>query len=220
MAFGRDDLQLLRTGMIVEVAKTPEVIREAQALRHQVFCLERKLFTAAPSALLDQDPFDDAAQHVIIRRHSDREVVATSRVVASRRGARGPALPMQSYCCPSLFRDLPMHTVGEISRFAISKQARGADGISGPALRLLLLRGILDASQAMGLTHWCALMEPSLVRLLAATGVQFAALGPLVEAYGLRQPCVAKIDAAVARGRHSHPHFYEAVAAGRHARAA
>ena len=220
MAFGRDDLQLLRTGMIVEVALTPEAVREAQALRHQVFCLERKLFTPAPSSLLDQDPFDDDARHIVVRRECDREVVATSRVVASRNRANGLALPMQAYCCPSLFSGLPMHSVGEISRFAISKQARGADSLSGPALRLLLLRGILDASHAMGLTHWCALMEPSLVRLLAATGVQFAALGPLVEAFGLRQPCVAKIDTAVACGRTSHPHYYEAVASQPRARAA
>src|SRR3954454_1724840 len=40
-----------------------------------------------------------------------------------------------------------------------------------------------------GLTHWCALMEPSLVRLLYATGVHFAPLGPMVDAYGRRQPC-------------------------------
>lgn len=205
--------------MIVEVANTLAAVREAQALRHQVFCIERKLFpadpNAAPNSAIDEDAFDWSAKHVVVRRRSDREVVATSRVVTSRMVDEGIMLPMQRYCCPSLFRSLPMKSVGEISRFAISKQARAAASLPGPALRLLLLRGILQASQSMGLTHWCALMEPSLMRLLAVTGVQFTPFGPSVEAYGQRQPCVALIDRAIATGRRSHPHYYESVAGGR-----
>ncbi len=220
MILRHDDLEVLRTEMIVEVAQTPDAVREAQALRHQVFCLERKLFEVVPSVSLDQDLFDQSARHIVVRRSSDREIVATSRIVRSRMSEYGIALPMQQYCCPTLFRSLPMESVGEISRFAISKQARGAGASSGPAIRLLLLRGIFEASEVMGLTHWCALMEPSLIRLLSATGLQFNALGPLVEAYGQRQPCVAVIDQAISRGRTSHPHFYEVVAARNYSRAA
>ena len=212
MALKDDALEILQTGMIVEVAQTPDAVREAQALRHQVFCLERKLFDLVSSTNLDQDPFDHAALHIVVRRSINREIVATSRIVRSQAAHDGVALPMHKYCCPTLFHSLPMESVGEISRFAISKQARGAKASANPAVRLLLLRGILQASQAMELTHWCALMEPSLIRLLSATGLQFEALGPLIEAYGQRQPCVARIDQAVARGRTSHPQFYEVVA--------
>lgn len=214
MAIGTDVFsQILQTGMTVEVAESADAIREAQELRHRVFCLERKVFDTMLSANLDQDTFDQTALHIVVRRNSDREVVATARIVRTRMTHDGIALPMHAYCSPALFGSLPMQSVGEISRFAISKQARGADASSGPAMRLLLLRGILQASQAMGLTHWCALMEPSLIRLLAATGLQFNAVGPVVEAYGLRQPCWAQIEQAVAGGRTSHPHFYQAVAA-------
>ena len=209
----RDDVffQILQTGMSVEMAETADAIREAQALRHQVFCLERKLFDM-PSTSLDQDPFDPTARHIVVRRNADGEAVATARIVRTQTTQDGIALPMHKYCSPTLFSSLPLQSVGEISRFAISKQARGAAAASGPAMRLLLLRGILQASQAMGLTHWCALMEPSLIRLLSATGLQFNAVGPAVEAYGLRQPCWARIDQAVTAGRTSHPHFYQAVA--------
>lgn len=220
MTLRHDDLKVMQSGMIVEVAQTPDAIREAQALRHQVFCLERKLFATVPSASLDQDRFDQAARHVVVRRNSDRTVIATSRIVRSQLAEDGIALPMHKYCCPTLFRSLPMESVGEISRFAISKQARGVEAFSGVAVRLLLLRGILQASQAMGLTHWCALMEPSLIRLLSATGLQFNALGPLVEAYGQRQPCFTRIDQALSCGRTSHPHFYEVVATRKYSRAA
>lgn len=219
MPLRRDEQKALQTAITVEVAKTTESIREAQALRHQVYYLERKFLTADPGIKIDQDQFDRTAQHILVRRASTREVIATSRVVRSQATVNGSALPMHRYCCPTLLSGLPMQSMGEISRFAISKQARDA-ATSGPIVRLALFRGILQASHAIGLTHWCALMEPSLIRLLSATGIQFTPLGPLVEASGQRQPCVADISQAVLRGRASHPQFYEAVAARTYSRAA
>lgn len=127
---------------------------------------------------------------------------------------------MHRYCTPSLFDGMPMNTTGEISRFAISKQARLNGSPAGPVLRLSLFHGILAASREIGLTHWCALMEPSLTRLLAATGVNFVPFGPSVEAFGLRRPYVARIDHTVAIGRSSHPHFYDTVMRDRVALAA
>ena len=206
-----DLLPFQQTDMVVELATTFDAIQEAQALRHQVFYLERKVFACrADGRWLDEDAFDARARHIIIRRRSDRSVVATSRVVAGQKSATA-CLPMQRYCCPSLFDGLPMDALGEISRFAISKQARRHGSLPGAELRLGLLRGILRVSRGIGLTHWCALMEPSLIRLLAATGVQFTPVGPKVEAFGQRQPCVARIDRTVAMGRQSHPHFYNRV---------
>lgn len=220
MAFVQEYHKVLAPGLFVEVAQTSDDIKQAMSLRYQVFCLERKLFDVASVSSLDQDAFDQTAWHIVVRRSVDREVIATSRIVRPQMTDRGVALPMFNYCCPTLLRGLPMQSVGEISRFAISKQARGTDASTGPAVRLLLFRGILQASQAMGLTHWCALMEPSLIRLLSATGLQFTALGPLVEAYGQRQPCFARIDQAVSRGRTSHPRFHEAVTTRTYSRAA
>ena len=219
MPLKRGELEELQSAITVEVVSTAESIREAQALRHQVYCIERKFLTADPDLKLEQDRFDRTAQHILVRRASNREVIATSRVVRSQATAHGSVLPMHRYCCPSLLSGLPMQSTGEISRFAISKQARDA-ATSGPIVRLALLRGVLQASQEIGLTHWCAVMEPSLMRLLSATGIQFTPLGPLVEAYGQRQPCVAKISQVVLRGRASHPHFYEAIAARAYSRAA
>ncbi|MDP9096962.1 MAG: GNAT family N-acetyltransferase [Pseudomonadota bacterium] len=189
----------------------------AQALRHQVFCRERNLFTANSTHPIDQDEFDDLSKHVLVRRADTTEVIATSRVVPA--GRSGGALPMLRYCCPSLFDGHPMATTGEISRFAISKEARGMQS-SGPMIRLGLLRGILSASRSIGLTHWCALMEPSLMRLMGVTGVRFEPIGPMVEAYGRRQPCIARIDRTISEGRNSHPHFYQAVAGHAFAQAA
>ena len=198
-----------RPDLLVEIADSASAIKEAQALRYHVFCVERRVFAANPKQCLECDEFDAAAQHILVRLAATGEVVATSRVVAARR--HRSRLPLHRYCHRSLLQHLPSKTTGEISRFAISKQAR-ARQCTGPLIRLYLLRGILAASQDLGLTHWCALMEPSLIRLLAATGIQFEAIGPLVDAHGHRQPCVARIDAAVECGRVSHPHYYATVA--------
>ena len=70
------------------------------------------------------------------------------------------------------------------------------------------MQGVLAVSRELGLSHWCALMERSLVRLLQATGVNFAPLGPLVEACGLRQPSIASIDITMASGRRERPEYY------------
>lgn len=209
MSSTHDDLLFRRAGLAMEIAAAGESVRAAQALRHRVFCLERRLFQADEAEPIDQDEFDAAARHVLIRRRDTGEAVATSRVVAAARA--GGDLPMLRYCSPRLLAKLPMASTGEISRFAISKQARGAQ-TAGPLVRLGLLRGILAASQSIGLTHWCALMEPSLIRLLGGTGVRFEPIGPLVEAYGQRQPCIARIDVTVAGGRLTHPHYHQAVA--------
>ena len=208
----REELLLRQAGLVLEVAANASTIRDAQSLRYQVFCRERRIFLPSPGEDLDRDEFDHRASHVVIRRVETSEVIATSRVVRAHDGSARGSLPMHRYCCPSLFRSLPTATMGEISRFAISKQAR-LTNYSGPLLRLGLLQGILRASKGMGLTHWCALMEPSLMRLLGATGVKFVPLGPMVEAYGQRVPCAARIDMTIADGRQSHPHYYNAIAA-------
>ena len=206
---------LQEDGFRVEMADTPAALRDAQELRHQVFCLERGVFTSEAGQTIERDEFDHRSRHIVLRRTEDGEVIATARVVAGSAESRADCLPMQRYCCPSLFRNLAMETLGEISRFAISKRSRQQAPAPGPLLRLGLLRGILRASQGMGLTHWCALMEPSLLRLLQATGVHFAPLGPMVEAYGRRQPCIAAIDLTLASGRRRRPEFYHWVAGER-----
>ena len=198
-------------GLRVEIARTARAVREAQALRHRVFCQERHIFQVEFGRTTESDEFDPRAVHVLIRDEEDDEVVATSRVVTASSEPGALCLPMQRYCSPSLFRDLPMASVGEISRFAISKHARSRSGAAGPLLRLGLLQGILHVSLEMGLTHWCALMERSLIRLLGATGVHFEPLAPMVEACGLRQPSVATISHALAHGRWQKPEYYRLV---------
>jgi hypothetical protein len=94
---------------------------------------------------------------------------------------------MQLVCPSDLLKDLPIGSTAEISRFAISKERRS--GLSDGLMRLGLVQGLVRLSREIGTTHWCAIMEPTLLRLLRRDSIQFHSLGPLVDYHGLRQPC-------------------------------
>jgi N-acyl-L-homoserine lactone synthetase len=206
-----DVLSATQREFAVELADSPDALREAQRLRHQVFCLERGILPCEAGGDLETDEFDATSRHVVLRRRSSGEVVGTVRLVVGSRDRPDDCLPMQRYCSPELFETLPMETLGEISRFALSKQRRVPGFPSESFLRLGLMQGILRISGEAGLTHWCAIMERSLLRLLQATGIHFAPLGPMVEAYGLRQPSIVAIDMTLAQGKRQCPDFHSFV---------
>ena len=72
-------------------------------------------------------------------------------------------------------------------------------------MRLFLMRGIVAVSGAHNLTHWCAIMEQSLLRLLRATAIHFEHVGPAVEYHGVRQPAVGAISTVLGRIRAEKP---------------
>ena len=196
----------------VTIADTPERLRAAYRLRHQVYCTERGYEPGQKNAL-EMDCFDRHAGHVLLTRRSTGQVVGTVRIVAPGLDPGGE-LPMQRLCPADLFECLPMDRTGEISRFAISKDLRGADRGDTVPLRLGLMRGIVEMSASMGITHWCAVMEHSLLRLLRVSGIHFHPLGPAVEHHGLRQPSWGYIEDVLARVRQERPAVWEYVTEG------
>ena len=67
----------------------------------------------------------------------------------------------------------------------------------------------------LGLTHWAAVMEPKLLRMLAAIGLHFTPVGPPVSHHGLRQPAYACIADTLERMRRERPdHWMVATDAG------
>lgn len=208
MVCKREGLLSAARDFTIERAETWASRRDAQRLRHRVFCLERGILPQTTEEGFERDEFDDRSHHIVLRRRGDSEVIGTVRLVVGMPEQPASCLPMQRYCPPNLFRDLPIDTLGEISRFAISKQARREGARADCLLRLALMQGVLSVSRELGLSHWCALMERSLVRLLQATGVHFAPLGPMVEAFGLRQPSIASINMTMASGRRQQPEYY------------
>lgn len=206
-------------------ARTPALVRASQQLRHQVFCRETAIFAADHYAdEIETDQYDSRSVHTVLRHRLSGAVTGTVRLVLA-----DPADPQASFPTEALGvlrreeRDsmwrVPRTRLGEISRFAVSKdfrrrrdETRVVHGITETALmgdpvgsgRLCphisvgLIKAVFHMSWAHGVTHWYAAMEPSLLRLLQRMGIEFVRIGPLVDYFGKRQPCIAEVEGVLA----------------------
>lgn len=185
--------------LVVEIADNNSTRLEAYRLRHQVYCLERGF--EAGIGDYETDNFDRTACHILLRRRSCGQVIGTSRLIMPRANEPDASFPMQGVCPPSVLGGLPACGTSEVSRFAVSKVRRGLSDAATSMARLALVRGLVELSRREGVTHWCAMMERTLLRLLRATSIHFIALGEPVEYHGLRQPAYCQLDAMLQRMR-------------------
>ncbi|HKU65268.1 MAG TPA: PEP-CTERM/exosortase system-associated acyltransferase [Rhizomicrobium sp.] len=208
-------------------ANSPALIRMAQAIRYQVYCLERKFENEAEhDEGLECDGFDSAAVHALIFHRPTSEAIGTARLIPLngmdvlqpiRRLLRENGLRARDH--------VPLATTAEISRFAISNQfRRGSTGheAAGRLARecrsnlpcLGLIQELLRQSLAQGLTHWAAVMEPKLLRMLAVMGIHFTPVGPLVSHHGLRQPSYCRLSDMLERLKQERPDHWMVVTDG------
>ena len=129
-------------------------------------------------------------------------------------------------------RDVPFPIKGsaEVSRFGICKQARkrkdGAVDLRSarsartglrraePLMSLGLIQGLVRMSLANQITHWCAVMEPQLLRMLGAMGIHFVSVGALVEHHGKRQLCYCDVRSMLATAMTERPSFWKIMTDG------
>lgn len=201
-----------RDEFTVTLADTPELQHEAFRVRHQVYCIERGYEPGAGS--IETDEFDPQSRHVLLSRRDTGETVGTVRIVLHSPRAPQGSFPMQRVTAPGLLRHLPLSTTAEISRFSLSKDRRAMAGPSGMLMRLGLIQGIIRVSGQEGLTHWCAVMERSLLRLLQMTGIHFQPMGPMVEFHGMRQPAACRLDEMFARMQQEKPEIWDFLTEG------
>jgi N-acyl-L-homoserine lactone synthetase len=187
----------------VVVADTPALRREAFQLRHQVYCLERGY--EAGQGDVETDAFDAHSRHVLLRHRASGDALGTVRIVLASPRKDDESFPMQQACATGLLKRLPLGSTGEISRFAISKDRRHVAGPAAALMRLGLLHGMVRVSRDEGLTHWCCVMERTLLRLLQSSGMHFEPLGPLIEYHGIRQPAACHVRSMLARMQREKP---------------
>ncbi len=138
-------------------------------------------------------------------------MIGTARLILPLSGHERPghrSFPVQGVCDPALFQQLPSRGMAEVSRFAVSKERRGLSTGSTGLSRLALVRGLVQLSQMEGVTHWCATMERTLLRLLRASGIHFQDLGPVVDYYGPRQPVFCHVGAMLERMQEEQPEIW------------
>ena len=212
-------------------AGTQKLIRTAQAIRYQVYCLERKFENPdEQDDGLETDDFDGAAVHCLLFHRPTSEAIGTARLIPLE---ATPALsPIRQLLRENGLRGrdhFPLATTAEVSRFAISNEfrrrcSRGFTGNRADKAReretcsvlpcLGLIQELMRQSVALGLTHWAAVMEPKLLRMLAAMGIHFTPVGPLVSHHGLRQPSYCHLSEMLERLKSERPDHWMVVTDG------
>jgi N-acyl amino acid synthase of PEP-CTERM/exosortase system len=217
------------------VADTDDLLRVAQKLRYQVYCLENGYEDpAAHPGALETDNFDSHAVHGLLRHRSTGTALGTVRLIMSLADRPDDSFAMQRLSgirALKLSQQLPLSSTAEVSRFSLSRQLRrNADPQSRmtqplstlqaflqnstPLLRLGLIQSMLRMSLQNGITHWCAMMEPTLLRMLTAMAIRFEPLGAPVQHRGWRQPCFCNVADVMAAVKAERPSFWDVLTAG------
>lgn len=218
-----------------------ESLRQSLHLRYQVYCVEHPFEKPGGTDEIEQDEFDAYSAHSLLLSRRNDDVVGTVRLVLPRRKQPHTLFPIEQHCGTffdnKLFdtRTLPRDSTAEISRFAISKEFKkrlmdteypwGASDLSEqeteqmkalerriiPHITLGLFLAIVRMSVRHNITHWYAVMEPALMRLLKKFSIEFIPLGPMVDYHGKRQPCVAEIQTVLASMEINCPDVWELI---------
>lgn len=222
----------------VVLADTQELLDRVHKIRYQVYCVENRFEDPAENpGGYEIDAYDErSVQSLLIHRQSE-EVAGTVRLILPSGDAAAPDFPIQNACAnlrvwPEQL--MPAASTAEISRFTMAKNfrrrvgdaqyantgtqadkgaKRAGDRRSSPFIMLGLVRALVKMSEANNITHWCAIMDPPLLRLLSRIGgVHFIPLGPLVDYHGWRQPCYGRTSEIYAAFRKQCPDLWHAVA--------
>lgn len=162
---------------------------------------------------METDAFDSSSRHVVLSSRVTGATLGTVRVVLPTSETGQAGFPMNRICEPYVLAPLPLRATGEISRFALTRDRTGISSAASALMRLCLMRGIVQVSAEAKLTHWCAILEGSLLRLLRATAIHFVPVGPEVEYHGKRQPAVGTIDTILSRIRREQPAVWSFITA-------
>lgn len=196
---------------------------EAHRLRYDVYCEQRGYEDPErfPDGL-EKDVYDDNSVHALVRHRSSNLVAGVVRLVFADQSEPAKPLPIEYFCGDSFDHsvldrfDFSRTGIAEVSRFAVSNQFINRVGGFGPGhpsgnqtgqmqcqddpsqyfphISLGLIAMLFVASAQHRITHWYAVMEPSLNRLLGRSGIEFTAIGPIVNYHGRRQPMIACVN--------------------------
>jgi len=198
-----------------------DLVSRCQRLRYTVFCQEYSILNSGNNTKrTESDNYDDRSVHGLLKYRRTNTDIATVRIILCDEQEPESLFPIEKFeLLRRKLRDqnwrVPRQFLGEISRFCVMRyfrrrrgESENLHGISEslcdydwhtlnrwyPHITLGLFRMVLQLSKNNGVKYWFALMEPSLIRLLSKVGIEFIPVGPVVEYFGLRQPCVGYIE--------------------------
>lgn len=199
----------------------------AYKVRYKVYCEENHYEKGNNGREVDQ--YDYRSPHVILKHKHTDSPLGTVRLVTQDPENPFSSLPLQSVCKHELLHSskvLPVGRTAEMSRFCMSqtfyrdrwdklnKKAEVSEKLQEqeqqlmPLAKLLLIQGILETSIKYGITHFCAAMEPWLIRILASLGIFFRTIGVNIDFHGKRQLCYIDVHEMFLEARLARPDIW------------
>lgn len=211
------------------LANRPDLLRQSHEVRYQVYCVENSF--EDPEKHRDgyeMDDFDRRSAHSVLTFRPTGEALGTVRLVLPDKDAPPSfsiAKMLEYYGGDS---PVPIEQTAEVSRFSVSKRSRprkdgtvhfrsrSSAGVqrAEPLMSLGLIQGLVRMSALHRITHWCAVMEPKMLRMLAAMGIHFIPVGALLEYHGMRQLCYVEVSNVLATVRNERPSFWDVITDG------
>ena len=214
---------------LLEHCRSDATINECKKLRYDVFCSEKGYFIDNnQSKCIESDEYDSRSVHSLIRHRTTNRVAATVRLVLANEWQPEDPFPIEHFeVLRRMERDqkwrINRASLAEISRFAIAQVFRRRTeernkihGITDEVFReyhnerrqigdltLGLFKAVVAMSYENDISHWYAMMEPKLIRLLSRYGIRFNTVGPIFNHCGLRQPCIASVNDVLSGIYHS-----------------
>ncbi len=225
----------------LDVAFPSKLVKEMQELeklyqlRYDVYCMQKGFLDPAnyPDKL-ETDVFD---QHSLHFGAFDKlgNALGTLRLIQNS----DIGFPMLDHCEIDVPDEI-LQKAGEISRLAVSKmiRKRRGDGEYGmvleggpvdekikspprhnrrrhrPAIVVGLYKNLYQESRKNGITHWLAVMEPGLLKLLKRFHFNFEVIGPEVDYYGPVRPYMVSLESIEDQVYNSSRPFYAAFVKG------
>jgi N-acyl amino acid synthase of PEP-CTERM/exosortase system len=227
----RDLAEIYQQHFDVVRARTPAQLDQAFHLRYQVYCVEHQFLdpTKNPGSR-EIDEHDENSVHILLVHRRTNKAFGTARVIIPHLGSSWQLLPIHDLL-PPIYREefdrYSFHQIGEISRFAVSKEFRHQwaemvrpgfncdridEVVEQQLLRHLifgLLGEVVEICLEYGVVHLAAVVEPPLFRMLRKFGIEFEPLGGLVEYHGKRQPCVVDIGRFIESSRYQNTDLWQ-----------
>ena len=202
---------------------------EAHRLRYAVYCQERGYEDPAnfPDGM-ERDEFDGNAVQALVRHRSSDQVAGVVRLVLPDHANPENPLPIELYCGDTIDHavldkfQFSRSRIAEVSRFAVSNRFINGSGAGNtpaaddpsryfPHISLGLIAMLFVASAHHQLTHWYAVMEPTLSRLLSRSGIDFTPIGPVTNYHGRRQPMITSINDLLVNIYHKRHDFFNLI---------
>jgi N-acyl amino acid synthase of PEP-CTERM/exosortase system len=204
-------------------ADSTDLLEVAYQLRYKVYCKENPYFeTNQFPDQMETDEYDSHSANSLVRSKATGRYTGLVRLILPDPAKPNELMPVEKYCDLNSGRaklnlsTIPRESLAEISRFCISKEAKrtcskkpslvvdrshcvddqptDAYDKSLVFITLGLFSGILRMSEKNNITHWLAIMQPALLRLLSRFGIHLHKMGPLVNYHGKRQPVIGSVD--------------------------